>query len=279
MKLAVLADIHGNMAALEAVVAHVDRWRPDLVVVAGDIVNRGPYSADALRFVQERQHAAGWQVVRGNHEDYVIAQARPDAPRSGPAFDIFLSSYWTYCQLGCDVAPMEAMPFQVTLTMPDGSEARIAHASMRGTRDGIFPSTPDDVLRKQIGRPVVPLFCVGHTHWPLVRHVDGTLVVNVGAVGMPFDGDPRASYGQLSWAKNQWQAQIVRLDYDRERAQRDFADSGFLEDGGPLARLMLRELRLARSQLYQWALEYETAVLAGALSLEESVERFLRESG
>ena len=275
MKLAVLADIHANLPALHAVLDNIDAWRPDAVVVAGDIVNRGPRPVECLRLMLDRQRTAGWRVVLGNHEEYVLHQARPDAARSGPQFDIFQSSYWTWQRLNGHVHDLEAMPFQQSLVSPDGSEARVTHASMRGTRDGIFPETPDDVLRLQVGRPHAPLFVVGHTHWPLVRRVNGTLVVNVGAVGMPFDGDPRASYGQLTWQRGGWQAGIMRVPYDRQQTERDFFDTGFLAEGGALARLMLQELRLSRSQLFQWALDYEAPVLAGELSIDESVERHL----
>ena len=89
MKLAVLADIHGNFPALQAVTAHLEQWQPDRVVVAGDIVNRGPRSLDCLRFVQHKQDTQGWITVRGNHEDYVVSQAQPDTPRSGPALKYF----------------------------------------------------------------------------------------------------------------------------------------------------------------------------------------------
>lgn len=275
MKLAVLADIHANLPALQAVLEDIDAWHPDAVVVAGDIVNRGPRPLECLRLVQQRERSQGWLSLLGNHEEYVIHQTRPDAPRCGPAFEIFQSSYWTLQQLNGDVAALEALPFTQSLTAPDGSEARIVHASTRGTRDGVFPTTPDEQLRQQMGRPRVPLFVVGHTHWPLVRRLDGTLVVNVGAVGMPFDGDPRASYGQLTWRNGQWQAEIVRVPYDRSETERDYVTAGFLDAAGPLAMLMLVELRRARSQLYGWSVAYEKAVLAGELSVAESVRLYL----
>ncbi len=275
MKLAVLADIHANLPALLAVLESIDAWRPDAVVVAGDTVNRGPRPDECLRLVEERQRAAGWRLLLGNHEEYVLHQAQPEAARSGPRFEIFQSSYWTYQRLNGQMATLYALPFSQTLLAPDGSEARVVHASMRGTRDGVFPETPDHVLRVQVGRPHAPLLVVGHTHVPLVRRVDGTLVVNVGAVGMPFDGDPRASYGRLTWRRGGWQAEIVRVAYDRQQTEQDYLDTGFLSDGGALARLMLQELRLSRSQLFQWALDYEAPVLAGELSMDESVARHL----
>ena len=275
MKLAVLADIHANLPALLAVCAHIDAWQPDRVIVAGDVVNRGPRPAECLRFVQDRQRERDWQVVIGNHEEYVIHQARPDAPRSGPQFDIHIGSYWTYRRLGEDVSALETMPFQTSMPGPDASEVRVTHASMAGTRVGIFPRTTDDELGKLIGHPAPALFCVGHTHIPLVRSLDGALVVNVGAVGLPFDGDTRAGYAQIVWSRKRWHACIVRLDYDRAQTERDFHDTGFLDEAASFARLVHVELRTARPLIYEWTRRYEARVLEGDLTFEEAVEDYL----
>jgi len=274
MKLAILADIHANLTALWAVAAHIEAWRPDTVIVAGDVVNRGPRPLECLQLVQEKQHTAGWLVVRGNHEDYVLKQTKPDAPRRGPQFEIHRHSFWTYQQLNGNAPALAVMPLQQRLSAPDGSEVRVTHGSMLGNRDGIYPETADADLRQKI-EPAATLFCVGHTHRPLVRFIDETLVVNVGSAGLPFDGDRRPSYAQLEWRRGRWQAKIMRLNYDRQQAERDFFETGFLEDSGPLAFLILNELRTAQSRLYQWTELYQPLVLAGEMTMEESVREFL----
>ncbi len=276
MKLAVLADIHSNWQALQAVAEHIERWQPNRVVVAGDVVNRGPRPVECLEFILQKQRDDGWRLVLGNHEEYVIHHAHPREPITGPWIQIYGSSRWTYDQLGGDVSALEAMPFQQSWRLTDGSEARVVHASMRSTRDGIFVETPDAVLRKQIAPPP-KLFVVGHTHKPLVRTLNGTLVVNVGAVGLPFDGDPRAGYAQLTWRQDaaQWQAEIVRLDYDRAQADRDFDETGFMDEAGPIARLIRDELAQARSNLFEWTRDYEAAVVSGEMTMAESVDCFL----
>ncbi len=274
MKLAVLADIHANFTALQTVTAHIEAWQPDRVVVAGDVVNRGPRPLECLRFVQDKQRTQGWLTVRGNHEDYVIGCSKPDAPRSGPQFDIQRTGYWTVQQLNGNVAALEAMPFQQGFQAPDGSKVCITHASMRGNRDGIYPETTDEELRQQI-KPEANLFCIGHTHRPLVRRIEETLVVNVGSAGLPFDRDPRVSYAQLTWQPGEWQAEIIRLDYDRQQTENDFFDSGFMTDSGALAPLILNEFYTAQSRLYYWVEAYQARVLAGEISMEESAREFL----
>ena len=277
MKLAVLADIHSNWRALQAVADDIGRWQPDRVVVAGDVINRGPRPVECLNFVLQQQRECGWLLVLGNHEEYVIHHDHPREPIAGPWIQIWGSSRWTYEKLNGDVAALEAMPFQQSWRMPDGSETRVVHASMRSTRDGIFAETPESTLRKQIAPPP-GLFVVGHTHKPLVRAIDESLVVNVGAVGLPFDLDPRACYAQLTWGAGRWTAEIIRVEYDRAQADRDFDETGFIEEAGPIALLIRDELAKAHSNLFEWTHTYESAVVAGQIDLAESVERFLSPS-
>ncbi|MBV8215350.1 MAG: metallophosphoesterase, partial [Verrucomicrobia bacterium] len=73
MRIAILADIHANASALEAVIADLESLQPDRVIVAGDFQNRGPFP----REVTYRLFALGWTLLRGNHEDYVIIQSQP----------------------------------------------------------------------------------------------------------------------------------------------------------------------------------------------------------
>jgi predicted phosphodiesterase len=275
MKLAVLADIHSNLPALERVIDHVEQWQPDRVIVAGDIVNRGPRPVECLQLILDRQRRAGWQTVLGNHEQYVMEHAQPDAPRSGPRFEIQRISYWTYQQLRGDVSALAAMPLHVELPALNGSgPVEVYHASIRGTRDGIFTRSSDERLRRQID-PQASVFVVGHTHVPLVRQIDQTLIVNCGSVGLPFDGDPRAAYAQIVGAAGQWSAAIVRLEYDRDRADRDFELSGFIDEAGPIARLVRDELRHAHSDLFEWTNRYQERVVNGTLLIDAAVDQFL----
>ncbi len=279
MKLAVLADIHGNLAALRAAAAHVQGWNPDRVIVAGDVVNRGPRSPECLEFVLEMAATRGWELLRGNHEDYVIAQSKPDSPRSGPLFDVYEQSYWTYNRLGCDVSAFEGWQEMRVFPGPDARQVRVAHGSVLGNTHGVFPMFDEAELIRRVGEPLPALFCGGHTHWPFTTHLEGALVVNVGAVGLPFDGDWRAGYAQLTWEEGRWQANIVRLEYDRQQMLADYQQSGFLHQAGPMAWLVLAEFLFAKSQLYSWMRDYYEDVLAGKTTVEATVREQLERQG
>ncbi|MBP8000781.1 MAG: metallophosphoesterase [Chloroflexi bacterium] len=270
MKIAVLSDIHGNYPALQTVSEHIEKWQPDLVIVNGDTVNRGPRPRECLQYVQEKEASQGWVILKGNHEDYVISRESITAPEGDPVYESFRMAMWTYLQLNGNVADLIRMPEQYNFTAPDGSSLRAVHASMRSNRDGIYTFTTDEELAQQIA-PAPAIFITSHTHRPLQRRLNGTLVVNTGAVGLPFDGDWRAAYAQITWHKGMWQSELMRLEYDRAQADRDFEATGYLEGGGPLIQLVRHELATARSQVHRWAEKYTNTVLSGQMSMAESV--------
>ena len=277
MKVAVISDIHGNLPALRAVIAHVDAWSPDLVVVGGDIVNRGPLSGACLELLLQRRDACGWHLLRGNHEDFVLDCSNPDNPHAGPGYEITRFAHFALAQVQANADELRLVPDIFERAGPNGDLLRIVHASMRNNRDGIYPMTPDDEIRRQIA-PAPAVFVTCHTHRPLMRRVDGTLVVNIVSVGSSFDEDRRAGYGQFCWRDGRWRAEIVRIDYDYGQIETDYVQSGFLDEGGPLAQLMLVELRRARGLIHHWASQYESPVLAGSIGLAESVRLVLGEA-
>lgn len=278
MKVAVLADIHGNLAALHAVVEDLERWRPDLVAVAGDIVNRGPESRACLDLVLQLAAERGWLVMRGNHERYVLHYSRETArsgfPRSGPHYEMSRIIGWAHRQIGSRLPEVASLPESLRLDV-GGERLAIYHASLRHDRDGIGRHSDEALLRSQID-PAAAVFCVGHTHMPFVRRVGDTLLVNVGAVGLPFDGDTRAAYAQLVQGREGWQATIRRLLYDHERTLRTFMTNGTFNAVGAHAPILFEELRSGRSLMFDFIPLYHERILAGAIGMEAAVDEFLK---
>jgi predicted phosphodiesterase len=280
MRIAILTDIHANLIAFASVADHVERWKPDHVLLAGDLINRGPRPLECLRLFQEKATSQAWRTIRGNHEDYVLMFARPDAPVSGPRFEVHKPSYWTYTHVQPMLNVVQTMPESYKLTDLFGHEVRMVHASMLGNREGIYPETTEAEMGARLGdgSGILPAaLCVGHTHRPLIRRYRDTLVVNAGSSGLPFDGDVRPSYARLTWRRNRWNAEIVRVNYDHRAALRDFDQSGYAEEAGPLTRLVRIELTSARSMLYSWAVQFQSLAESGQITMRQSVEEFLNQ--
>ena len=269
MKLAVISDVHGNMPALRVVLEHIECWGPDNLIVNGDLINRGPYSLQALQLVLEKFPDA--LFLKGNHENFVLNCGTEEEPKSGAVFEMRRFSHWTYAQVAPEIDRIASWDDGMDLSDLDGGTIHITHGTRLGDRDGITPRTEDHELPEKIGSDK-DIFITSHTHWPFIRSFNGTTVINSGSVGTPFDRDYRSSYAQMSYSRGRWQAEIIRLDYDRSEAERDFEMSGFMDAGGPITQLMLMELRHARGFIGSWLRDYETAVIKGDISIERSVE-------
>jgi predicted phosphodiesterase len=271
MRLAVISDIHSNLHALEAVAADLERLSPDEVVVAGDFINRGPQPREVVAYLRGRD----WPLLRGNHEDYVLSQARAQQAPGPTEAAIMRPSRWTAEQVSDSLAWIAGLPEQIELRAPDGGRVLIVHASPRHNRDGIYTFTSDEELALMLGASPPPLLVCGHTHQPLTRVLGETLVVNVGSVGLPFNGNWMAQYGLLEWGAAGWQATLRSIPYDHAAALRAYDASGFLRDGGALARIVLEEALTALPHLGPWYEMFADQVRAGALDIEESILRYL----
>ena len=151
----------------------------------------------------------------------------------------------------------------------------VMHGTLLGNRAGIYPFTSNESVRSRIV-PDAKVFVTAHTHVPHRRFLDGVHLINIGSVGVPGDGDGRAAYGRMTWTRSQgWQAGIARVAFDRAAADHDYFASGFMDEAGPEAELSLVQYRLARDVRTRWSAEYRRPVLAGEISLAESLGHFL----
>jgi predicted phosphodiesterase len=274
MQIAVLADIHGNLPALEAVAADLERLNPDLVFVAGDFQNRGPNPREVTQFVAE----SGWTLLRGNHEDYVIRQSQKFGDLNVTDPYNWLPARWTADLTSDFVESIKQLPIATTLVGPDNVSIVVAHGSPRSNNEGFFPTTTEAKAREMIGKDPPGLLCVGHSHLPFVRQVNSTLLVNVGAVGFPFDGDRRASFGLITWDRDRWTVEIRRVEYAIEKVLEEFERVNFYQGAGPLSQLIRRELESARPHLTPFEYLFGEPLRAGKLSILKAVDIYLEMS-
>lgn len=276
MRVAVFSDVQANIQAMEVVVDDIRRWDPDLVIMAGDLVNRGPSNRECLESFDALRREAGWLPVQGNHEEWVLrCFERPPLDALDAGMRRFTD--WAAAQIGAAQAPLLAgWADHLCFQDPADGWVHVTHGSMKGNRAGISQSIPDEMLDERLPEEVT-LFIGGHTHKVHRRRYRDIDVVNVGSVGSPFDRDERAAYGRFEFRDGRWDTRLVRLPYDRAATDRAFHTSGFLDEGGPLARIIYQEWRRADLLIRYWGQRYQAAVLAGDIDLEESVNEFLSE--
>jgi putative phosphoesterase len=183
VRIAVLADIHGNLPALRAVLDELDREPVDAIVVAGDVVG-GPLVRETLELLAARREPTRW--VRGNCERETVAIYDGAPVSDGPAGR---AAAWSAQALDSRWRD-ELAAWPISLELDD---VRFCHGSPRRDDEILTRITPDDVLTEALADVAEPLIVGGHTHQQMVRNVRGAVTyANAGSVGMPYEGRPAA---------------------------------------------------------------------------------------
>ena len=183
--LAVIADIHGNLAALEAVLADLKQTRADQLVCLGDVASFGPQPRETLQRVQELR----CPVVMGNADAAMLESPPPDPTRPALFTDI---ERWCAEQLS-DTDRAFIQTFQQTVGLElDGLPILCFHGSPNSYNDEIVATTPDETLA-EFFQECAPLMFGGHTHTQLLRRYQDLTFVNPGSVGLPFEVFPDGS--------------------------------------------------------------------------------------
>ena len=226
IRIALLADIHGNELALEAVLNDIERrGGADEIWVLGDIVALGPAPVETLERMIERDNVYS---TRGNTERYVCTGDRPPPSLTEAADDPSLlpvlvevegTFAWTQGAVseGGWFEWLAALPLERHTVLPDGTRVLGVHARP-GRDDGIgfHPELSEAEMAYLLGNCDADLVCVGHTHTPLDVMVRGTHIVNAGSVSNPVPPDLRASYALLTAGPSGYQVTHHRVDYDRQ---------------------------------------------------------------
>lgn len=215
-RIAVLSDVHGNAAALDAVRKALRREKPDAVLVAGDHVLNGPAPSEAIDAIRELE-AAGALVVQGNTDvavaDFDFGAAFPWYPDGVPD-SIRAAAEWAHDEIGDDRLDwLRRLPAERRLAIED-TLVLACHASPGSQTAGFDQGLDPSVTLERISRTDARVIACGHTHLPEVRDFGWKVIVNGGSAGYVFDGDPTASWALVTIEGDEVTAEIRRAEFD-----------------------------------------------------------------
>jgi len=236
MRVAIVADLHGNRTAFEAVLTDLRQTSPDLILHGGDLADSGSGPVEIV----DRIRSLGWQGVAGNTDQML---ATPETFEEFAKQLPKLQSLWVVLRemaastreaLGDErLAWLRSLP----LTQIHAPIA-LVHASPESPWRAPAPEASDDELRLVYGSLGQPVVVYGHIHRPYIRSISEMIVANTGSVGLPYDGDRRASYLLIEKSR----PEIRRVDYEVSRELLALSRSGLphadwvakiLESGSP----------------------------------------------
>ena len=207
-KLNLIADVHSNLPALEAVLDELPKAE---TLHLGDVVGYNPYPREVIQLLREKRIPS----VLGNHDHAVVtgetAWFNPVAARA---------IHWTRTELGEEeLAYLAGLPLEIK------NELCAVHGSpRRKLEEYVFPDYPDALLSTFLTLAERRIIALGHTHMPFVRKLEGGIVVNPGSVGQPRDGDARTSFACVDLAAQE--VEIVRVEYDIARVAKAILRAG-----------------------------------------------------
>ncbi len=213
MRIAVVADIHGNRTALEAVMTDLRAAAPDLVLHGGDLADGGSSPVGVVDRIRE----LGWAGVMGNTDEMLV---RPKALEDFAAHSKAPAAMWdkireiaaaTRVALGEErLGWLAGLP--MAIRRPGFA---LVHARPGDCWRAPAAEAGDGELEAIYGALGEPVVAYGHTHLPSIRKLSGMprVLINTGSAGLPYDGDARASYLLLDGDRTT----IRRVEYDVEK--------------------------------------------------------------
>lgn len=223
MRLVVLADVHGNLPALERCLEAIRDLEADRVLHAGDLVGLCPWPEETVA----RIVGAGIVGVRGNYEANLLA-GEPDlltggatgGPGAGEAdlLPALQKAYRWTCQAVSypTRSRLDDLPFSLEFEA-GGRQVSLFHASPLDLYDSLDEGLPESRLTGILEEAPAEVYLFGHLHRPYHRIVDGVHFISVPSVGRPMDGDPRTGFAVVD-LDGVVKVELVRLEYAVEEA-------------------------------------------------------------
>ncbi len=205
-KIAVLADVHGNLHALEAIIQDAERRAVDAFLNAGDAIGYGAFPNEVVELLRAKNVVS----VLGNFDSEVMKKDDKKKGEKRLALRIAKKELSKSCE-----TYLRSLPRSITLEMA-GKKLLMVHGSPNSIEEHIYLDTTEKRL-KELARTVnADVVIMGHSHLQFAREVNGVSFINPGSVGRPDDGNPQTAYAVVN--SNPFSVQLVRLNYDVESA-------------------------------------------------------------
>lgn len=224
MKIAFISDIHGNAVALEAVLKDIEKKQVDQICVLGDLCYRGPEPKRSLQLVR----SLNANVIKGNADEWVVRGVQKGEVPDQALEMMNKERDWTVSKLDeNDMNYLNSLPDKLHFKAEDFT-IQAFHAAPDSLFEIILPSESDERIKAALMSSTdSDLYVYAHIHKPYIRYLDGKAVLNIGSVGLPFDGLKKASYAIAEIASSSASISIERVEFDVEKVVKQYEQSEY----------------------------------------------------
>lgn len=240
MKIALFSDIHANIDALKPVLDDIYSRKPDAVYCLGDLVGYAPYPNEVIDAIREK----GIPVIAGNYDQGVGLKSDDCGcaykTEDDEARGVESITYTSKIISEENRAYLRSLPAHLRLEFgvnTDPYHLLLVHGSPRKINEYLFEDRADKSMIRMMETANAHIMAFGHTHKPYHKKLedsDGKFrhAINIGSVGKPKDGDPRACYVILEWEgdldltqPDGLNVEFIRVEYDVEKAAQAVEES------------------------------------------------------
>jgi len=231
MRIACLADIHGNIHALEPILEQVENTQYDALICCGDMVGYGAFPNEVVEFLR----AEGFQMLMGNCEQALLLGGRGGNGGHGFASLEQRSLEWTSRELTPENREYVAsVPTRVELNGDCGVNVLACHGSPESLTEGLYEGTRVERFRELAAKHTAAIVACGHTHVGFQKEVESVTFVNCGSVGRSADRDIRACYASIEAERDanglHVEVMLRRVKYDVETAAKAIVRKGLPQE-------------------------------------------------
>lgn len=233
MRIAVIADIHSNIFALNEVLLDIDNRNADLVVCMGDLVGYAPYPNEVIDTIRENKIL----TIKGNYDEAVgeeLMICGCDYPDPKDAENAGISLNWTIDETTEDnKAFLRGLPKEVVMAF-DGKTIRFVHGSPRKINEYLKENSKE--AEEVMAAFTEDILVCGHTHKPYSKMYGSKMLVNAGSAGKPKTGTPNPNYVVIDLKGEKAVVEIYEVEYDYEKTAQAIEQNGLPKEFAEIIR-------------------------------------------
>ena len=247
MRIALLADIHGNLTALKVVLKDIKSHDIDRIIIAGDLVGDGPFPHQVINEIKKLNAC----VIKGNRDNDMLKYDKGEL-NEWNNYKQMSAMVWTYHQTKDNLDYIKGLSDNLIVRLDEEDSIKVVHGSPRDIYEHLYHDKMLDRLDQAITLINENILICGHTHIQWDKEYKGVYIANPGSLGMHFNKQKAAEYSILFKKNNKWNVENRYVQYDINELENSYHTSGMYDYAPVWSSLALHSLRSGENQMIKF---------------------------